>query len=204
MYNPRPISGLLSYLARRWFALSTHIVTLSTVSIVLMWTAPTVDLADHTDMRPPPTAAAELATIASSTPASTASPTPTPTQAPTPAVTPAAPRVLGVLPLVTVACGRAAGPRLSEPFAMNLLERFDWRPYEAATMLEVFRRASGLYMGVVSCTRDFGWTQVNAVHADTCDLGLALQDPYYATACAHDVFEAQGIRAWYEAEGWLW
>jgi len=97
------------------------------------------------------------------------------------------------------ACGVPTGGRLAIPAALELINRYDWSPATPAQMLAIFTRESQLYVNIVSCTRDYGWTQLNEVHRTDviqCDLNRVLVDPEYAIDCSHRLFLIQGLEAW--------
>jgi hypothetical protein len=100
------------------------------------------------------------------------------------------------------------GVRLSPARAVELVAAYDWTPYTAEEMADLFERESNRYVGAQNtCTNDYGYTQNNEIHVsrpECRDLERMTVDVVYALDCANAIFEDQGIEAWMAAEGVLW
>lgn len=100
------------------------------------------------------------------------------------------------------------GVRLSPARAVELVAAYDWTPYTAEEMADLFERESSRYVGARNtCTNDYGYTQNNEIHVsrpECRDLERMTVDVVYTLDCANAIFVEQGIEAWMAAEGVLW
>jgi len=83
----------------------------------------------------------------------------------------------------------AAYGSLTREGAVRLASAYDWSPYSAETVVDVFHGESGLAIAAYNrCSHDYGWVQLNQVHEGSYDMERVRTDPFYAVASANDLY----------------
>lgn len=102
-------------------------------------------------------------------------------------------------------CVQAGLPRLTLSETTDLINEYDWTPFDPNAIAHALDRESGRYVSAKNlCSGAIGLFQIHPVHFFWCDSVRAYIDAAYNTWCAYEIFKLQGITAWTGFKGVLY